>query len=94
MGKDDLNIDIEGNILDEEQEFQRLIKSAFLRGQRVVLENLLTYIDKETEKYMVCNKTDISNIIYTNLKSIILNSIAQLELAENINGKIIMRGDG
>ncbi|MBF0253455.1 MAG: hypothetical protein HQL29_06545 [Candidatus Omnitrophica bacterium] len=93
MGKNDLNIDIEGNIIDEELEYQRLIELSFLRGQKVVLQNII----KSNNKVYSKNNTLILEgikIAYNKMTILINESIGHIELAESINNNEIARGTG
>jgi len=103
MGKKDLNIDIEGNVIDEEQEFQRLIELSFFRGQKIVLQNILKFIDEDlghiTPKHRELSKDNIMvlegiKIAYNKLSILINDSINTIEMAEIIDDKNIARGNG
>lgn len=106
MSKDDLNIDIEGNIIDEEDEkqFDNLIKKAFFRGQRVVLENMIKFINSDIEYIKPDHKLSANNslildgmkIAYNKLTKVLEKSIDEIDISEYIenNENDIKRGNG
>ncbi|NCC70757.1 hypothetical protein EOM09_04195 [bacterium] len=103
MGKNDLNIDIEGNLIDEEKEYQRLIELSFFRGQKVVLQNMLNFINEDLENITPKNRT-MSNdnimilkgieLAYNKLSILINDSIDIINFEVETKDKTITRGNG
>jgi hypothetical protein len=104
MGKNDLNIDSEGNIIDEELEFQRLIELSFLRGQKVVLQNIIKFMEEDMKNIQSNDRGGYSKnntlilegikIAYNKMTVLINESISHIELAESINNNEVVRGIG
>lgn len=103
MGKNDLNIDIEGNIIDEELEFQRLIEQSFLRGQKVVLQNIIKFMEEDMKNMQSNDKVYSKNntlilegikIAYNKMTILVNESLGHIELAEIINNNEVVRGVG